>query len=132
MGSEPNVRAPSPLYAQQVAVKLIARTDYVDYSLVQREVHSHRILIHPHVIRFKKLGVTPDRSSIYMVGVQRGKAACMLRPVWCQALWGLTGCRSSVLVPGGTRCGRGTAVAARAPDADSRKCHACSMLHMPP
>lgn len=52
---------------EEVAVKSIARTDYVDYSLVQREVHSHRILIHPHVIRFKRLGLTPDRSTIYMV-----------------------------------------------------------------
>lgn len=31
----------------------------VDINLIQREIQSHRVLRHPHVIRFKQLGLTP-------------------------------------------------------------------------
>ncbi|EFJ42731.1 serine/threonine protein kinase 9, partial [Volvox carteri f. nagariensis] len=49
------------------AVKVIARDECADFNLVSREVHSHRQLVHPHVIRFKRLGLTPDRRFLYMI-----------------------------------------------------------------
>ncbi|PNW86177.1 hypothetical protein CHLRE_02g075900v5 [Chlamydomonas reinhardtii] len=52
---------------EEVAVKVISREECSDFNLVSREVHSHRILVHPHVIRFKRLGLTPDKRFLYMV-----------------------------------------------------------------
>ncbi|GLC41453.1 hypothetical protein PLESTB_001010000 [Pleodorina starrii] len=52
---------------EEVAVKVIARDECADFNLVSREVHSHRQLVHPHVIRFKRLGLTPDRRFLYMI-----------------------------------------------------------------
>ncbi|GIL81891.1 hypothetical protein Vretimale_1466 [Volvox reticuliferus] len=52
---------------EDVAVKVIARDECADFNLVSREVHSHRQLVHPHVIRFKRLGLTPDKRFLYMI-----------------------------------------------------------------
>ncbi|KXZ50289.1 hypothetical protein GPECTOR_17g928 [Gonium pectorale] len=52
---------------EEVAVKVIARDECADFNLVSREVHSHRQLVHPHVIRFKRLGLSPDKRFLYMV-----------------------------------------------------------------
>ncbi|GLC38360.1 hypothetical protein PLESTM_000717400 [Pleodorina starrii] len=47
------------------AVKFMPRSGPgVDVNLIQREIQSHRVLRHPHVIRFKQLGLT--NSHIYM------------------------------------------------------------------
>ncbi|GIL87876.1 hypothetical protein Vretifemale_15924, partial [Volvox reticuliferus] len=47
------------------AVKFMPRSGPgVDVNLIQREIQSHRVLRHPHVIRFKQLGLTD--SHIYM------------------------------------------------------------------
>ncbi|PNH12135.1 Serine/threonine-protein kinase SAPK9 [Tetrabaena socialis] len=51
---------------QEVAVKVISRDECADFNLVSREVNSHRILVHPHVIRFKRLGLTPDKRFLFM------------------------------------------------------------------
>ena len=53
--------------ALQVAIKFINRNTTVDYSLVAREVKSHSLLVHPHVIQFKRLGISPDKRWVYMV-----------------------------------------------------------------
>lgn len=51
---------------EYVAVKYLPCRQ-VDYSLIKREVKSHCSLNHPHVVLFKRLGLTPDRRFLYMV-----------------------------------------------------------------
>eukprot|EP00198_Chlamydomonas_reinhardtii_P012503 XP_001701840.1 serine/threonine protein kinase 12 [Chlamydomonas reinhardtii] len=51
---------------EPVAVKCLP-VRVVDYNMVKREVRSHCSLNHPHVILFKRLGLTPDKRYLFMV-----------------------------------------------------------------
>ncbi|KAG2499684.1 hypothetical protein HYH03_002619 [Edaphochlamys debaryana] len=50
----------------KVAIKCLP-VRCVDFTLVSREVRSHCSLNHPHVILFKRLGLTADRRYIYLM-----------------------------------------------------------------
>ncbi|GLI69926.1 hypothetical protein VaNZ11_014654 [Volvox africanus] len=51
---------------EDVALKCLP-VRVVDYTMVKREVRSHCSLNHPHVILFKRLGLTADRRYLYMM-----------------------------------------------------------------
>lgn len=69
-----------------MAVKLIQRNGQLDYNLVVREVRSHAQLNHPHVVLFKRLGITQDLRYVYMVrgvvAAQRSALVDCLTAVW--------------------------------------------------
>uniref|UniRef100_A0A7S0Y9W3 Protein kinase domain-containing protein n=1 Tax=Polytomella parva TaxID=51329 RepID=A0A7S0Y9W3_9CHLO len=51
----------------EVAVKFIGINETLNFKLVEREVCSQRMLLHPHVIQLKRLGISPDLRYLYMV-----------------------------------------------------------------
>mmetsp|Transcript_10229 Transcript_10229/g.18906 ORF Transcript_10229/g.18906 Transcript_10229/m.18906 type:complete len:366 (-) Transcript_10229:182-1279(-) len=52
---------------EEVAVKFLPISENLNFKLVEREVCSQRMLLHPHVIQLKRLEITPDRHYLYMV-----------------------------------------------------------------
>ncbi|PNW76806.1 hypothetical protein CHLRE_11g477000v5 [Chlamydomonas reinhardtii] len=62
------------------AVKFMNRSGPgVDINLIQREIQSHRVLRHPHVIRFKQLGLTPTHIFMCMEFADQGDLLGFLR-----------------------------------------------------
>ena len=56
---------------QQVAIKFIERGDKVT-KYVEREILNHRVLLHPHVVQFKEVFLTPRYLAIAMEYVPGG------------------------------------------------------------
>ncbi|EFJ43983.1 hypothetical protein VOLCADRAFT_43640, partial [Volvox carteri f. nagariensis] len=62
------------------AVKFMPRSGPgVDVNLIQREIQSHRVLRHPHVIRFKQLGLTNTHIFMCMEYADQGDLLGFLR-----------------------------------------------------
>ncbi|PNH04021.1 Serine/threonine-protein kinase SAPK10 [Tetrabaena socialis] len=61
------------------AIKFMARGPGVDSSLIAREVLAHRVLRHPHVIRFKQLGLTPSHIYLSLEYADQGDLLGFLR-----------------------------------------------------
>ena len=63
--ARPPARRPA---GEEVAIKLIPLGERFYAKYVEREIRNHRRLVHPHIVQFKEVFVTPQASASLFAG----------------------------------------------------------------
>ena len=60
-----NLQAPQR-FGKQVAIKFLERGERINETYVSREICNHSQLLHPHIVQFKEVFLTPKHLGICM------------------------------------------------------------------